>query len=76
LPLNLPNLDDLSWDDLMKEGRSLIPAWAPEWTNHNPSDPGITLVELFAYFSEKCLRILEVDQRAWMENARAGISIE
>jgi len=51
----LPNLDDLRWQDLMEEGRSLIPAWAPEWTNHNPSDPGITLVELFAYFSEKLM---------------------
>jgi len=55
LPLSLPNLDDLSWDDLLEEGRALIPASAPEWTNHNPSDPGITLMELFAYFSEKLM---------------------
>lgn len=39
----------------MEEGRTLIPAWAPAWTNHNPSDPGITLVELFAFFSEKLI---------------------
>jgi hypothetical protein len=55
VPLTLPNLDDLRWDDLMDEGRSLIPGLAPEWTNHNPSDPGITLVELFAYFSERLM---------------------
>jgi Baseplate J-like protein len=55
VPLSLPNLDDLSWEDLLKEGRRLIPAWAPEWTDHNPTDPGITLLELFAYFSEKLL---------------------
>lgn len=55
MPLNLPNLDDLRWQDLMEEGRSLIPACAPEWTNHNPSDPGITIVELFAYFSERLM---------------------
>lgn len=55
MPLSLPNLDDLRWEDLMKEGRTLIPAWAPEWTNHNPSDPGITLIELLAYFSEKLM---------------------
>jgi len=42
----------MTWDDLVREGRSLIPAWAPEWTNHNPSDPGITLIELFAFLSE------------------------
>ena len=55
MPLSLPNLDDLSWEDLLEEGRALIPAWAPEWTNHNPADPGITLMELFAYFSEKLM---------------------
>ncbi|MGA7411294.1 MAG: baseplate J/gp47 family protein, partial [Bryobacteraceae bacterium] len=52
MPLPLPNLDDRTWSDLVVEGRELIPAWAPEWTDHNPSDPGITLVELFAFLSE------------------------
>jgi baseplate J-like protein len=55
VPLELPDLDDLRWEDLLEEGRTLIPAWAPEWTNHNPSDPGITLMEMFAYFSEKLM---------------------
>jgi hypothetical protein len=41
-----------SFDDLVREAVSLIPAYAPWWTNHNPSDPGITLLELLAYFSE------------------------
>jgi hypothetical protein len=52
MPLQLPNLDDRSYDSLVEEARSLIPNYAPEWTNHNASDPGITLVELFAYLSE------------------------
>ena len=52
MPLQLPNLDDRRYADLVEEGRSLIPTYAPEWTNHNPSDPGITLVELFAYLTE------------------------
>jgi hypothetical protein len=52
LPLPLPNLDDRAWQDLVEEGRFLIPAWSPDWTNYNPSDPGITLIELFAYLSE------------------------
>jgi hypothetical protein len=55
VPISLPNLDDLSWEDLVTEGRSLIPASAPDWTNHNPSDPGITLLELFAYLAEKLM---------------------
>jgi hypothetical protein len=55
LPLTLPNLDDLTWEDLIEEGRSLIPAYAPEWTNHNLSDPGITLIELLAYAGERLM---------------------
>lgn len=41
-----------SFDELLREGISLIPAYAPQWTNHNLADPGITLVELLAYVSE------------------------
>src|SRR5215470_3437297 len=52
MPIELLNLDDLTWEDLIHEGRSLIPAFSREWTNHNPSDPGVTLIELFAYLSE------------------------
>ena len=48
----LPDLDDLRWQGLVEEGRALIPAYAPDWTDHNVSDPGITLVELFAYLAE------------------------
>ena len=55
MPLRLINLDDLTWEDLTAEARSLIPAQSREWTNHNPSDPGITLVELLAYISETLL---------------------
>ena len=53
--LPLPNLDDRRWDDLVEEGRSLIPLYAPEWTDHNLSDPGITLIELFAWLAEQDL---------------------
>jgi hypothetical protein len=52
MPLQLPNLDDRKYNDLVEEARMLIPTHAPEWTNHNPSDPGVTLVELFAYLAE------------------------
>ena len=52
MPIVLPNLDDRTFVDLVEEARTLIPTHAPEWTDHNPSDPGITLVELFAYLAE------------------------
>src|SRR6186997_147750 len=48
----LPNLDDRRWSDLVEQGRALIPLYAPEWTDHNASDPGITLMELLAAVAE------------------------
>ena len=52
MPIPLPNLDDRRWTDLVDEGRSLIPVYSSEWTDFNPSDPGITLLELFAAIAE------------------------
>ncbi|HJY82949.1 MAG TPA: hypothetical protein VKK81_17930 [Candidatus Binatia bacterium] len=52
MPLTVPNLDDRNYTDLVAEALSMLPRYAPEWTNHNPSDPGITLIELLSYFTE------------------------
>ena len=48
-------LDDLSYAQLVEEARRLIPTLAPTWTDHNPSDPGIALVEMFAWLTEMVL---------------------
>jgi hypothetical protein len=50
--LEAPNLDDRTWQDLVDQARALIPVYAPKWTDHNPSDLGITLIELFAWLVE------------------------
>ncbi len=50
--LPIPNLDDRTFSDLVEELRALIPRYAPEWTDHNVSDPGIMLVELFSWLTE------------------------
>jgi predicted phage baseplate assembly protein len=47
-----PNLFDERFDDLMKIGRARLRALAPDWTDNNAHDPGITLMELFAWASE------------------------
>lgn len=52
MPLPLPSLDDRTWTDLTAEGEALIPRYSPNWTNRNASDPGITLMELFAWLTE------------------------
>jgi predicted phage baseplate assembly protein len=45
-------LDDRRFQDLVSEARLKINRACPEWTEHNVSDPGITLIELFAWMTE------------------------
>lgn len=52
MTLPLENLDNKTFNDLVKEAVARIPIYAPEWTDHNRSDPGITLIELFAWLAE------------------------
>ena len=52
MALPVQNLDDRTFQDLVNEARSKIPQYCPEWTDHNLSDPGITLIELFAWMTE------------------------
>ncbi len=47
-----PKLDDRTFHDIVEEAISMIPRYSPEWTNHNPSDPGITLIELAAWMTD------------------------
>ncbi|MEA2129906.1 MAG: hypothetical protein QOJ85_2797, partial [Solirubrobacteraceae bacterium] len=46
------NLDDRTFQDLVSEARTRISQACPERTEHNVSDPGITLIELFAWMTE------------------------
>jgi len=70
VPLPLPTLDRRTWADLVSEARALIPRYAPEWTDHNAHDPGITLVELFAWLSEILMfradRVFPPEMRAFL----------
>jgi predicted phage baseplate assembly protein len=47
-----PRLDDRAFGDIVDEARRRIALYAPEWTDHNVSDPGITLIELFAWMTD------------------------
>ena len=55
MPLPSPILDDRSYQQLRDELVRRIPVYDPEWTDHNASDPGITLIELFAFLGENLL---------------------
>lgn len=46
------DLDDQNFDEIVEHAVSRLPQLCPQWTNHNPSDPGITLIELLAWYKE------------------------
>lgn len=63
-----PDLDDRLWQDLVDQARDLIPIYAPEWTDHNPSDLGMTLIELFAWLVEGMIyRLNQVPDKNFIE---------
>lgn len=70
MALPIPSLDTRRFDDLVEEGRALLPRLAPGWTDHNLHDPGITLVELLAWLVEqeiyRASRITERHRRAFL----------
>lgn len=52
MPIKPPNLDDRRYEDIVAQARALIPQYTPEWTNLGDADPGMTLVQLFAWMTE------------------------
>ena len=67
MPLPPPELDDRKFQDIVDEAKRLIPRYCPEWTNHNVSDPGVALIELFAWMSEMVLyRVNQVPERLYV----------
>ncbi|HET6980066.1 MAG TPA: putative baseplate assembly protein [Pyrinomonadaceae bacterium] len=55
MPLQIPTLDDRRYQELLDEMLARIPVHNPQWTNFNKSDPGVTLVEIFAFLTESLL---------------------
>ncbi|MFG3344213.1 putative baseplate assembly protein [Streptomyces sp. NPDC048018] len=55
MALPSPNLDDRRFQQLVDEAKRYVQQRAPEWTDHNVSDPGVTLIETFAYLVDQVL---------------------
>ncbi len=55
MPLTIPTLDNRKYQDLLDEALARIPVHTPEWTNFNQSDPGVTLIQVFAFLTETLL---------------------
>ena len=71
MPLPSPILDDRSFAQLAAELKSRISVTNPAWTDHNASDPGITLLELFAFQAESLLyRFNQVPEATYLEFLR------
>jgi predicted phage baseplate assembly protein len=50
--LPTPLLDNRRFQDIVDEAKRLIPRYCPEWTDHNLSDPGVAMIELFAWMTD------------------------
>src|ERR671932_277266 len=50
-----PTIDSRRYQELLDDALARIPVHNPEWTNFNQSDPGVTIVELFAFLTENLL---------------------
>ena len=68
MTLPTPRLDDRTAQDIVDEAKRRIAALVPDWTDHNVSDPGIALVELFAWMTELTLyRLNQVPERLYVK---------
>lgn len=68
MPLPDLQLDDRGYFDLVTELRRRIPAYTPEWTDFNESDPGIALIELFSWLADILIyRINQIPDRAYVK---------
>ncbi|MFJ5646119.1 putative baseplate assembly protein [Streptomyces sp. NPDC093223] len=64
--LPTPELDDRDFEGLVEDAKRLIRQRCPEWSDDSPSDPGITLVEAFAYMMDQMItRLNHVPDRLY-----------
>ena len=55
MPITPPALDSRDYQQLLEEALARVPVHNPEWTNFNHADPGVTILELFAFLGESLL---------------------
>src|SRR4051795_8038920 len=68
MALPVPNLDDRRFQDLVDDAKRLVQRRCPEWTDHNVSDPGVTLIETFAWMTDQLLyRLNRVPDRHYVK---------
>lgn len=50
--LSQPNLDDRTYQHMVENSLQLIRKYCPGWTDENPHDPGITIIEMLCWLLE------------------------
>ncbi len=68
MALSAPDLDDRRFQDIVDQVKLLIPQYCPEWTDHNVSDPGVAMIELFAWMTDMLLyRVNQVPDKMYIK---------
>lgn len=67
----LPAIDDRRFDEIVAEARTRIARYTPEWTDVNDNDPGMAMVQVFAWLSDMLLyrlgRVPELNYLKFLE---------
>lgn len=50
--LDIPDLDDRTYEEILEDALKRLPVHSDEWTDHNAHDPGITVLETLAWLAE------------------------
>jgi len=68
MSLPAPNLDDRRFQDLVDDAKRLVQQHTRRWTDHNVSDPGVTLIEAFAWMTDQLIyRLNRVPERNYIK---------
>ncbi|RQG88001.1 putative baseplate assembly protein [Natrarchaeobius halalkaliphilus] len=88
--VEIPDLDDREFEDVLSEAKRQLPIYTDEWTDHNAHDSGIAILELLTWLAEsytyqlnrvtdehreKYLRLLGVKRRL-PTSARVRVGVE
>jgi predicted phage baseplate assembly protein len=66
--LPAPSLDDRRFQQLVDDAKRMVQRTCPEWTDHNISDPGVTLIEAFAFMTDQLMyRLNRVPDRLYIK---------
>ena len=52
MALELPQLGQKEYNEIVEDLVRTIPKYSKDWTNYNPSEPGIIMLEAFAYLAD------------------------